>query len=134
MADSTRSEAVSRTVLSRRAVALGSLAFSRPRSLRKRLTASPALPLAAGAGLAFVLELTDNAIRRSSDLFTIVDNRLVVPVPYIATKAELRGQKYRRFAAVVLVVVIVVALLGGTYFFMPPLDLMLAKARAGLFR
>lgn len=100
----------------------------------KLLALTFALALAAGAGLTFVLELTDKAIRRSSDLFTIVDNRLIVPIPYIGTNAELRRRKYRRIAAVVLVVVVVVAILGGAYFFMPPLDLMLAKARAGLFR
>ncbi|OKO86851.1 sugar transporter [Bradyrhizobium sp. AS23.2] len=100
----------------------------------KLLALTLALAVAAGAGLTFVLELTDKAIRRSSDLFTIVDNRLIVPVPYIATKAELRRQRRRRIAAIVLAIVVVVALLGGAYFFMPPLDLMLAKARAGLFR
>lgn len=100
----------------------------------KLLALTLALAFAAGLGLASVLELTDKAIRRSSDLSTIVDNRLIVPVPYIATKAELRRQKRRGIAAVVVVVLVVVALLGGAYFFMPPLDLVLAKARAGLFR
>ncbi|MBR0725053.1 sugar transporter [Bradyrhizobium manausense] len=100
----------------------------------KLLALTMALAFAAGVGLTFVLELTDKAIRRSSDLSAIVDNRLIVPVPYIATKAELRRQKVRGIAAVVVVVLVVVALLGGAYFFMPPLDLMLAKARAGLFR
>jgi len=100
----------------------------------KLLALTLALALAAGAGLTFVLELADKAIRRSSDLFTIVDNRLIVPIPFIATKAELRRQKHRRIAAVVVAVVVVAGLLGGVYFLMPPLDLMLAKARAGLFR
>ncbi|WP_334537111.1 hypothetical protein [Bradyrhizobium sp. AZCC 2230] len=100
----------------------------------KLLALTLAIAFAAGAGLTFVLELTDKAIRRSSDLFTIVDNRLIIPVPYIGTKAELRRKKYRGIAAIVLLVVVVVCLLGGAYFIMPPLDLMLAKARAGLFR
>ncbi|WP_027516221.1 sugar transporter [Bradyrhizobium sp. WSM1417] len=100
----------------------------------KLLALTIAFALAAGAGLSFVLELTDKAVRRSSDLFTIVDNRLIVPIPYIATKAELRRAKRRKIAAIVLAVVIVVSLIGGAYVFLPPLDLMLAKARAGLFR
>lgn len=100
----------------------------------KLLIFTLALAFGVGAGLTFVLELTDKAIRRSSELFTIVDNRLIVPIPYIATKAELRRQKRRRFAMVVLAVVAVITLLGGAYSFMPPLDLILAKARAGLFR
>jgi len=100
----------------------------------KLLALTFALALAAGAGLTFVMELTDKAIRRSSDVYSIVDNRLVVPVPYIATKAELRWQTRRKILWFVLALVVVVALLGGAYFFLPPLDLMLAKARAGLFR
>lgn len=100
----------------------------------KLLALTLALAFAAGAGLTFLLELTDKAIRRSSDLFTIVDGRLLVPIPFIATKSELRRQKWRRIAAVALVVVVTAGLLGGAYFFMPPVDLMLAKARAGLFR
>lgn len=100
----------------------------------KLLALTLALAFAAGTGLAFVLELTDKAIRRSNDLFTIVDNRLIIPIPYIGTKAELRRRKLRKIAAIVLAVLVVAALVGGAYFFMPPLDLMLAKARAGLFR
>lgn len=101
---------------------------------QKLLALTLALAFAAGAGLTFVVEFTDKAIRRSSDLSAIVDNRLLVPIPYIATNAELRRGKRRRMVAVVLIAVVVVGLLGGAYFFMPPLDLMLAKARAGLFR
>jgi len=100
----------------------------------KLLALTFALAFAAGAGLTFVMELTDKAIRRSSDVYSIVDNRLVVPVPYIATKAELRWQTRRKILWFVLALVVVAALLGGAYFFLPPLDLMLAKARAGLFR
>lgn len=100
----------------------------------KLLALTFAFAFAAGAGLTFLLELTDKTIRRSSDLFTIVDNRLLVPIPFIGTKAELRRLKRRRIAAIVLEVVVLVGLIAGAYFFMPPLDLMLAKARAGLFR
>ncbi|WP_339037629.1 sugar transporter [Bradyrhizobium symbiodeficiens] len=100
----------------------------------KLLALTLAFAFAAGAGLSLVLELTDKAVRRSSDLFTIVDNRLIVPIPYIATKAELRRAKRRKIAAIVLAIIIVGGLIGGAYVFLPPLDLMLAKARAGLFR
>ncbi|MDN3275931.1 hypothetical protein QWJ07_16840 [Frankia sp. RB7] len=100
----------------------------------KLLALTFAFAFAAGAGLTFLLELTDKTIRRSSDLFTIVDNRLLVPIPFIGTKAELRRRKLRRVAAIVLAVLVLVGLLAGAYFFMPPLDLMVAKARAGLFR
>jgi uncharacterized protein involved in exopolysaccharide biosynthesis len=92
------------------------------------------LAFAAGGGLAFLVELADKGIRRSSDIFGVVDSRLVVSIPYISTQAELHRQKRR---AVVLIGVVVFGLVGilvAAYFFMPPLDLMIAKARVGLFK
>ncbi|MGY3346679.1 MULTISPECIES: GumC family protein [unclassified Bradyrhizobium] len=100
----------------------------------KLLALTFALAFAAGLGLTFVMEMTDKAIRRSSDLYSIVDNRLVISVPYISTKAELRWHARRKIIWFALALFVVIALLGGAYFFLPPLDLMLAKARAGLFR
>ena len=47
----------------------------------------------AGAGLAFVVEISDKAIRRSSDIFAIVDSKLIVSIPYIITTAEARRRK-----------------------------------------
>lgn len=92
------------------------------------------LAFAAGAGLAFLAEISDKAIRRPGDVFGSVDNQLVIAIPYITTKAELRRKKLRRALIIIGVVVI---LLGGVvagYFFLPPLDLIIAKARVGLFR
>ncbi|MFX8381802.1 hypothetical protein ABTL77_20600, partial [Acinetobacter baumannii] len=40
----------------------------------KLLALAIALALGAGVGLTFVLEFSDKAIRRSSDIFTTVDN------------------------------------------------------------
>jgi uncharacterized protein involved in exopolysaccharide biosynthesis len=93
-----------------------------------------ALALMAGAGLAFVVEISDKAIRRSSDIFAIVDSKLIVSIPYIMTTAEARGRKR---LTIVLLLGSIIALTGVvmvTYFFLPPLDLMIAKARVGLFR
>jgi uncharacterized protein involved in exopolysaccharide biosynthesis len=92
------------------------------------------LGVAAGMGLALLVELTDKAIRRSGELIGVVDNRLVISIPYITTAAELNRLK-RRTAILILgsVAVVFAALLIG-YLFMPPLDLMIAKARVGLFR
>ena len=92
------------------------------------------LAMAAGVGLAFLVEFADGGIRRSADLFGVVDSRLVVPVPYITTLSELRRRK-KRIARSILVsgsgflVVLLVA-----YFFMPPLDLIIAKAQVGIYR
>src|SRR5581483_5068767 len=43
-----------------------------------------------GAAIAIAAELLDKAIRRSSDLFGIVDRELVVSMPYLFTQSELR--------------------------------------------
>jgi uncharacterized protein involved in exopolysaccharide biosynthesis len=92
------------------------------------------LALAAGGGLVFVLEFADKAIRRSSDIFGVVDSRLVIAIPYITTRAELRRQKLRRTVLICVALVIVVGGLAAAYLFMPPLDLVIAKARVGLFK
>jgi uncharacterized protein involved in exopolysaccharide biosynthesis len=91
------------------------------------------LAAAAGAGLAFVAELAGKAIRRSSDIFGAVDSHLVVSIPYITTLAELR----RRKRLVVLIIVVLAAMVVGAViaaYLLLPLDLMIAKARVGLFR
>src|SRR3982074_332641 len=92
------------------------------------------LALAAGGGLVFLLELADKGIRRSSDIFGIVDSRLVIAIPYITTQAELRQQKFRTTVLIGVALAIVVAGLAAAVLFMPPLDLMIAKARVGLFK
>ena len=92
------------------------------------------LALAAGGGLAFLVELADKGIRRSSDIFNVVDSRLVIAIPYITTDAELRRRKYQRMVLIAGVLILLAVALISTYLFMPPLDLMIAKARAGLFK
>src|SRR5216684_2434996 len=85
------------------------------------------LAFAAGAGLVLLLELADKGIRRSSDIFGVVDSRLVIAIPYITTHAELREQKFRTTVLIGVALTIVVAGLAAAYLFMPPLDLMIAK-------
>ncbi|MGP8120150.1 MAG: sugar transporter [Xanthobacteraceae bacterium] len=91
------------------------------------------LALAAGFGLAAAAEMTDKAIRRPADLFSVVDSQLVVAIPYITTQAELRRKRLRLVAALVLMTALVVGAAIAAYVFLP-LDLMIAKARVGLFR
>jgi uncharacterized protein involved in exopolysaccharide biosynthesis len=92
------------------------------------------LALAAGGGLAFLAEIADKSIRRSSDIFGIVDSRLVMAIPYITTKAEMRRRRIR----IVFGVVVTLALLAGVsvtaYYYLPPLDLIIAKAQVGIFK
>jgi uncharacterized protein involved in exopolysaccharide biosynthesis len=100
----------------------------------KIIAVSLLLALAAGGGLTFLLEMLDTTIRRSADIFSIVDSQLVVPVPYIVTKAE-QLQNMRRMRLVIVAALLLLAsLLVVAYFMMPSLDLMIAKARVGLFR
>lgn len=92
------------------------------------------LAMMAGAGLVLVMEIADKSIRRTSDLFALIDNRLIVSIPYIITATELRQRRRRVILAGSVAGLLLIGILIGAYFFMPPLDLMIAKARVGLFR
>lgn len=92
------------------------------------------LALAAGAGLAFMVEMIDKGIRRPADIFGTVDSQFVISIPYISTRAELHKQRRRfRFLMIAGACLVVAVVLAG-YLYMPPLDLVIAKARVGLFR
>ena len=78
-------------------------------------------------------ELADKAIRRSSDVFAVIDSHLVVSIPYITTVAELHRRKRRILLMIVVLAAIVVGAMIAAYLLLP-LDLMIAKARVGLFR
>jgi len=93
-----------------------------------------AFALAAGGGLVLLLEMADKGIRRSRDIFGVVDHRLVVAVPYITTQGELRRRKLRMIVLASTVLFALFGVLVTAYFFLPPLDLIIAKARVGLFR
>lgn len=100
----------------------------------KIIAMSLLLGLAAGGGLTVLLEMLDSTIRRSSDIYRLVDSQIVVTVPYITTQRELlRSKRVRRFLILAIVPVLVL-LLVTVYFLMPPLDLIIAKARVGLVR
>ena len=92
------------------------------------------LAIMAGAGLAFLAEVSDKAIRRSSDIFGVVDNQLIISIPYIITVAEVRRRKRRFILSIVVFVLLVIGVAIAGYLFLPPLDLMIAKARVGLFK
>jgi uncharacterized protein involved in exopolysaccharide biosynthesis len=92
------------------------------------------LALMLGAGIALVAELLDRVIRRGSDLFSIVDRELVISIPYIYTQSELRRRKKKFWLALAIVVVLLAGGAAAAYWFLPPLDLIIAKARVGLYR
>ena len=92
------------------------------------------LALMAGAGCAFLIEIMDKGIRRSSDIFGIVDSQQIVSIPYIVTAVELRQRRRRIIVLMLVSVAVLIGILIGCYFFLPPLDLIISKARVGLFR
>jgi len=92
------------------------------------------LALMLGGGIAVVAELLDRAIRRSSDLYGVVDSELVMSVPYIYTQSELRHRKKKFLLVLTMVSILLAGGAAAAYWFLPPLDLIIAKARVGLFR
>jgi uncharacterized protein involved in exopolysaccharide biosynthesis len=100
----------------------------------KFLAMSFLLAFAAGGGLTFLLEFFDTTIRRSADIHSIVASELVVQVPYIVTKGEQVQTQRRKKILILFAVIAVLVLLVVAYFMMTQLDLIIAKARVGLFR
>jgi hypothetical protein len=78
--------------------------------------------------------MLDATIRRSADIYGIVDSQLVMSIPYIMTRGEQLQSKRRIRLLVLAAVPTLIVVLVLVYFMMPPLDLMIAKARVGLFR
>jgi uncharacterized protein involved in exopolysaccharide biosynthesis len=86
----------------------------------------------AGFALAFLVEFADKTIRRSSDIFNLVDSRLVVAIPYIVTAAETSSRKRRLLVVVSLVIAVLsIGMVGASLLL--PLDLIVARAKVGLF-
>jgi uncharacterized protein involved in exopolysaccharide biosynthesis len=100
----------------------------------KLLGITAILALMIGAGIAVGAELLDGAVRRSSDLYGIIDRDLVVSIPYIVTRSEMRRRKARMWQALAFFAVVSVIVLTVAYFVLPPFDLIIAKARVGLIR
>jgi uncharacterized protein involved in exopolysaccharide biosynthesis len=92
------------------------------------------LALMLGGGIAVVAELLDRAVRRSSDLYSLVDSELVMSIPYIYTESELRHRKKKFWLVLAMVVIVLAGGAAAAYWILPPLDLIIAKARVGLFR
>ena len=101
---------------------------------RKIAVLSFLLALIAGGSLAFLIEVTDVSIRRSSEVLGLIDSVLVVSIPYITTNAELRGRKVRSWLIVFGLIAVTVLAIVVAYPFLPPLDLIIAKAQLHIFQ
>jgi uncharacterized protein involved in exopolysaccharide biosynthesis len=92
------------------------------------------LALVAGGAVMLAAELLDNTLRRTSDIFSVVESQMVISIPYISTKAELLRNKTRTLRLVGIVGVFVLCVAALVLYFSSPLDLIIARARVGLFR
>jgi len=90
--------------------------------------------LMAGVGLSFLAEILNGTIRRGGDITSIFDARLIVSIPYIITAQEVRRRRLRIVLSIGAVVILVAAVVICVFFFATSLDLMIARARVGLFR
>lgn len=90
--------------------------------------------LMVGGGLVVAAEMLNQSVRRSADLFSLVDSHLVVAIPYITTQSEVLRKKRTKVATIVISIAIVVGGLIALFYLLPPLDLLFDKVMATLFR
>ena len=90
--------------------------------------------LMAGGGLAFATELSDQSVRRSTDLYSIIDSHLIVSIPYIATRGEARRKKTKTVSGSAIVAALILASLIALLFILPPLDIVFTKLMTTLVK
>ena len=78
--------------------------------------------LMAGFAGIFVIESFDKTIRNSSDLMAVANGHLIVAIPYIVTKGELRKKKSRMLFVVASLILFLLIGLAGVHFLVRPLD------------
>ncbi|AXQ48064.1 GumC family protein [Pseudomonas vlassakiae] len=98
---------------------------------RKKIVAlGLVLAPAAGGGLVMLLEMLNQRVRGVGALESVLGRRVLVAVPYIATKAEKARRKRLLTMMVAAALLVVAILLVGVHMFYMPLDLLLFKAMA----
>ena len=88
----------------------------------KLLSLSFALAMAAGAGAIFAAESLDKSIRNSRELLRVAGGRLIVSIPYIATRAETFRRKSRFIGLAGILLILLLAGVVGFVLFGPPID------------
>jgi protein tyrosine kinase modulator len=76
----------------------------------------------AGFAGVFAVETFDRTIRGSRDLLKVVDGNLLVAIPYISTRAELRRKKSKIALVTLISIVVVLGALAAVHFLLRPLD------------
>jgi len=91
-----------------------------------------AIALMMGGGIALAAEVFNPAIRRSTDLYSIIDSHLVVSIPYITTQGELQRKRQKLIIIAAVLLAAVLAAVAIVLFVLPPLDVLYAKILARL--
>ena len=80
--------------------------------------------------MVFAAEMLNQSIRRSADLFSLIDRQMIVSIPYIATHEEMRrrARKTKRTNELLAAVAVAGAVL--LFFVLPPIDLLVDKVMA----
>lgn len=93
----------------------------------KLFVAALALAFMVGGAFAGGTEFMSGAVRRVSDLRSIIDPATIVSIPYITTPRELRSRRTKRILKVLLVVAILIGGAVAVYFYIPDPDLLADK-------
>jgi hypothetical protein len=88
----------------------------------KLLALSFALAIAAGTGSVIAAETLDGSIRNSYELLGAAGGRMIVSIPYIATRAETVRRRRSFWISVWVILFLFVAAVTGFAFFGPPID------------
>jgi uncharacterized protein involved in exopolysaccharide biosynthesis len=93
-----------------------------------------AIAMMAAGGFVFAAETLNPAIRRNSDVFSIVDSHLIISIPYISRLGDERRRRNSIILATGISAAIVVAAMVAAFFILPPLDILFAKVMTALFK
>jgi uncharacterized protein involved in exopolysaccharide biosynthesis len=91
-----------------------------------------AFALMVGGAAAAGSEFFDKSIRRSSDLQSVVDARMIVAIPYIATRKEVRHVRRARFMKIGSAAALAAGAIALAYFYVPDPEILLDKALKAL--
>ena len=81
-----------------------------------------AIAFMAGGGLVIAREMSDQSIRRSEDIFSIVDSDLIVPIPYISTRREVQQKRKKIILVIAFLVAIIIAAAVAAHYYLPSPD------------
>jgi uncharacterized protein involved in exopolysaccharide biosynthesis len=90
----------------------------------KLLAMFVALAVASGGGAVIAAEFLNQSIRRSADLFSIMDRQLIVSIPYIATHKEVVRRKKKTRRTIGLLAGAALGAAALLFFLLPPVDIM----------